>query len=164
MKEEVSRMKKFLTSILVIMLVLVFSVILIITRSLSPYNQAKAETTELAGRKADLREVKDFYWFNGNETYFTITGSNSEGASIVVIVQQDGGEIKVLDEEDTISKERAIQLTVQREMPHKILEARIGQYNDTPVWEVSFELENDSIGYATFSLTSGKWVRTVKNI
>ena len=157
-------MKKVLTSILVIMLVLIFSVTLVLTRSLSPYNQAKAETTELASRRADLRDAEDFYWFNGNETYFTITGSNSEGTPIVVIVQQDGGEIKVLNEEDTISKERAIQLTVQRETPKKILEARIGQYNDTPVWEVSFELENGSIGYATFSLTSGEWVRTVKNI
>lgn len=157
-------MKKVLTSILVLMLVLVFGVTLILTRSLSPYNQAKAETTELASQKADLRDAEDFYWFNGNETYFTITGSNSEGTPIVVIVHQDGGEIKVLNEEDTISKERAIQLTVQRETPNKILEARIGQYNDTPVWEVSFELENRSIGYATFSLTSGEWVRTVKNI
>lgn len=159
-----SRMKKILTSILVFMLVLVFSVTLILTRSLSPYNQAKAETKELASRRADLRDAEEFYWFNGNETYFTITGSNSEGTPIIVIVQQDGGEIKVLNEADTISKERAIQLTVQRETPHKILEARIGQYNDAPVWEVSFEFENDSIGYATFSLTSGEWMRTVNNI
>lgn len=157
-------MKKVLTSILVLMLVLIFTVSLILTRSLSPYNQAKAEATELATRKADLRDVEDFYWFNGNETYFTITGLNSEGASIVAIIQQDGGEVKVLNEEDTISKERAIQLAVQREMPLKILEARIGQYQDKPIWEVSFQEENGSIGYATFSLTSGEWVRTVKNI
>lgn len=157
-------MKKVLTGILVLMLVLVFSVTLILTRSLSPYNQARAEATELASHKADLRDAKDFYWFNGNETYFTITGSNSEGTPIIVIVQQDGGEIKVLNEEDTISKGHVIQLVLQRETPHKILEARIGQYNDAPVWEVSFELENGSIGYATFSLTSGEWVRTVKNI
>ena len=70
----------------------------------------------------------------------------------------------MLNEEDTISKERVIQLAIQREMPLKILEARIGQYHDKPVWEVSFEQENGSIGYATFSLTSGEWVRTVKNI
>lgn len=159
-----SRVKKVLTSILVLMLVLIFSVTLILTRSLSPYNKAKAETIELASRKAELRDAEYFYWFNGNETYFTITGSNNEGTPIVVIIQQEGGEIKVLNEEDTISKERAIQLTVHRENPHKILEARIGQYDDTPVWEVSFELENGSIGYAIFSLSSGDWVRTVKNI
>lgn len=157
-------MKKFLTSVLFIMLLLIFGVTIVLTRSLSPYNQAKAETAQLASQKANLRTAEDFYWFNGNETYFTITGLNSEGTPIVVIIQQDGGEMKIFNEEDTISKERAIQLTVQRETPHKVLEARIGQYNQSPIWEVSFEQENGSIGYASFSLTSGEWIRTVKNI
>lgn len=157
-------MKKFLTSVLFIMLLLIFGVTIVLTRSLSPYNQAKAETAQLASQKANLRTAEDFYWFNGNQTYFTITGLNSEGTPIVVIIQQDGGEMKIFNEEDTISKERAIQLTVQRETPHKVLEARIGQYNQSPIWEVSFEQENGSIGYASFSLTSGEWIRTVKNI
>ncbi len=157
-------MKKFLTSVLFIMLLLIFGVTIVLTRSLSPYNQAKAETAQLASQKANLSTAEDFYWFNGNETYFTITGLNSEGTPIVVIIQQDGGEMKIFNEEDTISKERAIQLTVQRETPHKVLEARIGQYNQSPIWEVSFEQENGSIGYASFSLTSGEWIRTVKNI
>lgn len=157
-------MKKFLTSVLFIMLLLIFGVTIVLTRSLSPYNQAKAETAQLASQKANLSTAEDFYWFNGNETYFTITGLNSEGTPIVVIIQQDGGEMKIFNEEDTISKERAIQLTVQRETPHKVLEARIGQYKQSPIWEVSFEQENGSIGYASFSLTSGEWIRTVKNI
>lgn len=157
-------MKKFLTSVLFIILLLIFGVTIVLTRSLSPYNQAKAETAQLASQKANLSTAEDFYWFNGNETYFTITGLNSEGTPIVVIIQQDGGEMKIFNEEDTISKERAIQLTVQRETPHKVLEARIGQYNQSPIWEVSFEQENGSIGYASFSLTSGEWIRTVKNI
>lgn len=157
-------MKKFLNSLLVIMLILIFSVTLILTRSLSPYNQAKAETTEVASRRADLVDVNDFYWFNGTETYFTVTGSNSDGTPIIVIVQQDGGEVKVYNEADTISKNRAIDLTLKREEPRKILEARMGMYNDAPIWEVSFEQENGSIGYAKFSLTSGEWIRTIKNI
>lgn len=157
-------MKKFLNSLLVIMLILIFSVTLILTRSLSPYNQAKAETTEVASRRADLVDVDDFYWFNGTETYFTVTGSNSDGTPIIVIVQQDGGEVKVYNEAETISKNRVIELTLNREEPRKILEARMGMYNDAPIWEVSFEQENGSIGYAKFSLTSGEWIRTIKNI
>lgn len=157
-------MKKFLTGLLVTMLVLIFAVSIILIRSLSPYNQAKAETTDVASRRADLVQADEFYWFNGNETYFTITGKNSEGTSIVVIVQQDGGEIEVLNEADTISKNRAVQLTLDRETPKKILEARIGMDIDRPIWEVSFEQENGSIGYVKFSLTSGEWIRTIKNI
>lgn len=156
--------KKFLTTVLVLMLSFIFIVILILTRSLSPYNQAKSETTELAQRRADLVEVQDFYWFNGEETFFTVVGTNTENTSIVVIVQQDGGEVNVLNENDTVSKEEIIQKTIQREQPLKVLEARIGKHQEKPVWEVSFEQENGSIGYVTFALTSGEWIRTIKNI
>lgn len=157
-------MKKFLIGLLITMLLLIFGVTTLVTRSLSPYNQARAETIALAERRADLVEADEFYWYNGDETFFTITGENSEGIPIVVIVQQDGGAIEVLDQEDIISEHEAVGETHNRENPEKILEARIGIYNDQPVWEVSFRLENEQIGYTLLSLTSGEWIRTIKNI
>lgn len=146
------------------MLLFILGVTTVITRSLSPYNQAKAETTELASRRANLAEADEFYWFNGNETYFTITGTDTEGTPVIVIVEQDGGAIEVLNQADTISKQEAIEQTIGREEPQELLEARIGMYNDNPIWEVSFKQENGNIGYAIFSLTSGEWIRTIKNI
>lgn len=157
-------MKKFLTTALILMLLFIFSVTYIVTRSLSPYNQAKNETIELASRRADLKETDAFYWYNGTETYFTITGLNSQQMPIIVIVEQDGGAIEVLNETDTISKQTAIQQTVNREEPDKILQARIGVYKEQPIWEVSFQFENKSIGYSYFSLTTGEWIKTIKNI
>lgn len=157
-------MKKFLVSLLITMLLLIFGVTIVLTRSLSPYNQAKAETIELAERRADLVEPDEFYWFNGNETFFTVTGKNSEGTPIVVIVQQDGGAIQVFNQDEIISEQEAIAETYNRESPEKILESRIGIYRDEPVWEVSFRLENGRIGYTILSLTTGEWLRTIKNI
>lgn len=157
-------MKKFLTTLLVAMLVLIISVVFIVSRSLSPFNQAEAETIELAERRADLVEARDFYWFNGEETFFTVTGENSLGDAIVVIVQQEGGAIEVLDEAETISKQEVMTQTIAREEPEKILEARIGMFKDEPIWEVSYRLENGLIGYTTWSLRSGEWIRTIKNI
>lgn len=157
-------MKKTLTTILILMLFFIFSVTFIVTRSLSPYNQAKSESIEIASRRANLEEVDDFYWYNGSETYFSITGINSDNIPIIVIIQQNGGEIDVLKQEDSISKNTVIQETISRENPHKILEARIGKENDKLIWEVSFEQEDGSIGYCMFSLETGEWIRTIKNI
>ena len=157
-------MKKFLTTLIVIMLLFILGVTTVITRSLSPYNQARAETTELAQRRANLAEADEFYWFNGDETFFTITGTDNEGTPIIVIVQQANGEIEVINQAEAISVQKVIELTNSREEPQKILETRIGMYNDNPVWEVSFKQVNGNIGYAIYSLTSGEWVRTIKNI
>lgn len=146
------------------MLLLILAVTTVITRSLTPFNQAEAETIELASRRADLVETEDFYWYNSDETYFTITGKNSQDTDVIVIVEQDGGAIEVFEQSNTISKYQAIKQTIERENPEKVLEARIGVHAERPVWEVSFRLENGSIGYAMFSLTTGEWIRTIKNI
>lgn len=157
-------MKKFLTTLIIVMLLFILGVTTVITRSLSPYNQARAETTELAQRRANLAEADEFYWFNGDETFFTVTGTDNEGTPIIVIVQQANGAIEVINQAEAIPAQEAIEKTRAREEPKKILETRIGMYNDSPVWEVSFKQENGNVGYSVYSLTSGKWVRTIKNI
>lgn len=146
------------------MLLLILAVTTLITRSLSPFHQAEAETIELASRRADLVDAENFYWYNGEESFFTVTGKNSQGTPIFVIVQQDGGAIEVVEQESAMTEYEAISQTIDRESPEKILETRIGMYNDTPIWEISFRQENGNIGYAMYSLTSGEWVRTIKNI
>lgn len=149
---------------MIIMLLMILGVTTIITRSLTPFNQAEAETIELATRRADLVETEDFYWYNGEETYFTVTGLNSQNMGVIVIVEQDGGAIELIEQSDAITKYEVINQTIERENPEKILEARIGMHKNNPIWEVSFRLDNGSLGYAMFSLTTGEWLRTIKNI
>lgn len=146
------------------MLLLILAVTTVITRSLTPFNQAEAETIDVAARRADLVDAEDFYWYNGDETFFTVTGLNSQDTEIIVIVEQDGGAIEVIEQSNAMTEQEAINQTIERENPEKILEARIGMYANAPIWEVGFRLENGSIGYAMFSLTTGKWIRTIKNI
>lgn len=149
---------------LITMLLFIIGVSSLLTHSLSPYKQARAETIELAQRRADLAKAEDFYWYNGDETFFTVTGTNKDGSSIVVIVQQDGGAIEVFNQDEIVTENEVVVATNNRENPKKVLEARIGVQNDQPVWEVSFQLENDQTGYSYFSLTSGEWLQTIKNI
>lgn len=149
---------------LISMLLFIIGVSRLLTHSLSPYKQARAETIELAQRRANLAEAKDFYWYNGEETFFTITGKNNEGSSIIVIVQQDGGAVEVFNQDEVVTEHEVIVATNNREKPKKILEARMGMHKDQPVWEVSFQLENKQTGYSYFSLTSGEWIQTIKNI
>jgi len=149
---------------LISMLLFIIGVSSLLTHSLSPYKQARAETIELAQRRADLATSEDFYWYNGDETFFTVTGTNKDGSSIVVIVQQDGGAIEVFNQDEIVTEHEVVVATNNRENPKKVLEARIGVQNDQPVWEVSFQLENDQTGYSYFSLTSGEWLQTIKNI
>lgn len=146
------------------MSILIISVTILLNKSLSPLKQAQAETIDLAERKADLVEAKDFYWYNGNDTYLTLSGKNSADEEIVVIVKQEGGSIEVFKQEDILSKSEAIAQVFELEEPARILEARMGIHNDRAIWEVSFRQDDGRIGYTMFSLNTGEWIRTIKNI
>lgn len=146
------------------MLLLITSVTILVNKSLSPLKQAKAETIAIAEEKVDLIEADEFYWYNGNETYFTITGKDINSEEIIAVVKQDGGKVQKFKKKDVSSKKQVLNKLRDIEEVGHILEARIGIHNDLAIWEVSFEQKNGKIGYAMFSLTSGEWVRTIKNI
>lgn len=146
------------------MSLLIIGVTTVLSKSVSPLKQARVETIDLAERKADLVEADDFYWYNGNETYFTVTGKNSVEEEIIVIVKQEGGSVEVINQEDTFSKGDAIRKVVELDSPVRILEARIGIHENLPIWEISFRQENGRIGFTMLSLRSGEWIRTIKNI
>lgn len=157
-------LKKILTYSLIVMSLVIIGASFLLNKSLSPLKQAKAETVKIAETKADLTEPEDFYWYNGNNTYFTVTGKNSESEEIIVIVKQDGGSTEIFNKKDVFPKSKAIAQVRELDKPAHILEARIGIHNDLAIWEISFRQENGKIGYTMLSLTSGEWVRTIKNI
>lgn len=159
-------MKKIFTSLLIVMLLLIFGTGVVVTRSLSPYKQARNEAVDLINRRTnfDIINEEDFYWYNGEESYFTVAGETNNGEHIVAIIQQNSGAIEIFDQKDVIPKQDIINKAYEDISPQKIFSVRIGISDSTPVWEVSFRQDNGNIGYILYSLTSGEWLKTIKNI
>lgn len=135
-----------------------------LNRGMRPLRNAGSETVELAQRKADLKKADKFYWYNGKETYFTVTGKDKNQKNIVVIVKQKGGDVQILNQAETISEKKAIQQTVKEVKPKQILNAKIGVVEETPIWEVSFLNKKGQLGYYMMELEDGSWLRTLENI
>lgn len=146
------------------MLVIIVGTVVVYRQAVTPYNQAREEASSLASRRADLVTVEDFYWYNGSETYFTVTGINNEDENIVVIIRQEGGQITTFNRDETISEIDAVNQVRQEKNPEKILGSRIGIEDDQAIWEVSYRNENGRIGYYVISLETGEWLRTIDNI
>lgn len=157
-------MKKVVIGLVIAMSLLIVGAVYLYSQSTQSYSRAKSDTIAYVAERTNLSEVDDFFWFNGEETYFTITGTNEDGEERIYIVQQQGGQITTLSAEATISKQEAIQRTRQAREPQKILNARIGMLDGTPVWEVSYRNDNDRLGYYVINLRNGEWIRTIDNI
>lgn len=157
-------MKKIVIGLVIVMSMLIVGSVLLYRQSTQSFSRAKADTIAFVSERTNLSEVDDFFWFNAEETYFTVTGTNEDGEARIYIVQQQGGQILTLPAESTVSKQQAIQQTREAREPQKILNARIGMLDDTPIWEVSYRNDNDRLGYFVIDLKTGEWIRTIDNI
>lgn len=149
---------------LILMLAIVVFSVSIYQASSAPFQKAEKEAFSIAQERAGLTNIDEFYWYNGEATYFTLTGTNQDQTPIVVIIAQDGGTTTVFNQEEVVSEEEAIQLTRQAVGPKEILEARIGMEAETAVWEVSYKQENGQLGYYILSLETGEWLKGIENI
>lgn len=157
-------MKKIIIGLVIIMSILIVGATFLYQQSNQSYARAKADTIDYVAERTTLSRVNDFYWYNGTETYLTITGENEDGEERLYIVQQAGGEITSLSAESGLSEQEAIQLTVEARQPSRILNARIGMIDENPVWEVTYRNDNDRLGYYVIDLRTGEWLQTIDNI
>ncbi|EXJ22425.1 hypothetical protein ADIAL_2011 [Alkalibacterium sp. AK22] len=157
-------MKKVLISLIIVMSVILAGGSFLLYRSIQPHSRARRDTIAFVSERTSLQEAQDFFWYNGEETFLTVTGINEEGVERIYIVQQDGGQILSLSKENTLSKEQAIQMTKESRQPDRILNARIGMQDDTPIWEISYRNQNNRLGYFIIDLRTGEWIRTIDNI
>lgn len=150
--------------LIIVMFSIIIGSVVLYRRSVGPYNQAKQEASVIAQREADLVNVEEFYWYNGSETYFSLIGDNEEGEGIVVIIRQEGGQVMTFPLDEVYPETDAIRQVINEKSPERILQARIGIEEESPVWEVSYRNESGRIGYYIMDLETGEWIRTIDNI
>ncbi|WP_041556259.1 cell wall elongation regulator TseB-like domain-containing protein [Carnobacterium sp. 17-4] len=158
-------MKKgiIITSAIVMSVILVCSITLLLI-SQDPIKKAEKETIAIAKESAGLVKATDFYWYNRDKTYFSVSGLNESDEEIMVIVAKDGGATTVLNQDEFITEQQAKALTREDKGAVDILEARIGLDGETPIWEISYKQENGRLGYYVLTAKSGKWVSDIENI
>lgn len=157
-------MKKIFIGLAVFLIMLIAGTIVLYRRSVAPYNNSKNQAFEYAMTHSEIITPEEFYWYNDSETFFAVVGKTEEETELVVLINQDNGETTSIPAEETITKQQAIQRTREARQPEKILEARIGMDNNTPIWEVSYRNENGRLGYYILNLEDGEWLKTIDNI
>ena len=119
---------------------------------------------EIAAQKVHFTKITDFYWFNTEETYYSLAGITTEGQQLYAIVSPDKKEVTVLQQDAVINEQEARSITKQAKHTDEILEARLGMIKDEPVWEVNYRTSNKRIGYYYISAKNGQWIKDIENI
>lgn len=151
----------FLVSFL---LIIIFTSARIFYLTQKPMIEAKREAVSLVAQEVQFQEISDFYWFNTNETYYSIAGTTTEGKKVYAIVSPETKKIVVLEQAMLVNEEEAKSITLQDKAPQAVLQARLGLIGEEPVWEVNYKIANQRYGYYYISATTGKWLKDIKNI
>lgn len=159
-------MKKTLMGLAVFFTVIIIMAIYFFTTTTKPYYQDRNQTIKIAEAEAGLVEDFDFYAFHGkDESYYTVTGLDEEEEAIAVMVRESDGAIEIFDFNQLVSRQEAIQLVQEDLAIDQVLQARMGMTGgEQPIWEISFENNDGTIGYYYVSLLDGHWVRTIDNL
>lgn len=129
-----------------------------------PRAAARRQTVSMAEKYAHLKDPGKFYIFNRESTYYTITGKNKEGQSILVIVPQHGGNIRVVKQQAGISEAQVRTMTKTSRHPSKILKIVPGVFNDKVVWEVTYLNKKGSLCYDLVNFKTGRYVQNINNL
>ena len=156
--------KTIISGLTILMAAVIFGSIYLFNTSRQPLKQAEAETIAIAKETAGLTKADKFYWYNNAETYFSVVGTARNKEPVLVIVEQEGGDVVVLKEGDYITEQQAKQIVREAKKPAELLEVRIGIEEDVPVWEVAYKQENGRLGYYIITAKDGKWVKDIENI
>lgn len=158
------RLNRWLLGIVTFLLIIIVAATMIFIRSNRPIQQAKKETVQMAEKYADLKTVDQFYWFNREKTYFTVTGENNNGEGIIVIVPKSGEKIRILNQKDGLNEGQA-EKQFESEHPDLLFEkATLGIYRDQTAWEVTAKDDQGAIYYYLLAFNDGKELKVIKNI
>lgn len=129
-----------------------------------PIKSVKKDAINISRKYANIKKVDDFYISNLTNTYYTVSGVNSDNESVFVIISKKNGHVLVVGQKDGINKNTAIALAKQSGDVKKIIKAVPSIFNNKPVWIVSYFNNKNKLCYETLSYKNGKSLQLIANI
>lgn len=121
------------------------------------YRHARSEAIQIATKYGNLDQVDHFYWFNHNNTYFSVSGKDIEGDEKYVIIAQKGGEVQVVNQKDGYNEDEIRRVFAKVHPNQTILKVTLGIYKKHIVWEIVSK-ENH---YYLFNFKSGQAIENI---
>ncbi|MED1205026.1 DUF5590 domain-containing protein [Heyndrickxia acidicola] len=159
-------MKKWILSLIVVFLIILGFFINVYIQARKPYNAAEKKAEEIAKSKADLKDIEQFYLYNGTNSYLTVVGKQKSGQKVAVMIpRQQPSNPVVYKWSDGISEKAALQALQSQKHPKKIMGVSLGLDNNEPVWEISFLDSSSQLNYFYISfLKTGNYTKLIENI
>lgn len=147
-----------------IIIVLLSTIYIIYHIGAAPYKSDQAQAIKIAKQHADLKTPETFYLYNRNVQNWTVGGIDRHKNKIFVIINPKDQHVVILDQSAGISQQHAVDKVIARFNPEQIHNVALGLYHQKPVWEVTFQGKNHTIGYETLDFKTGHVVQRINKL
>lgn len=163
--ERGMHMYKWLAIILSCILLIVGIGGCVYSKAKAPIKKARVAAEERLKKETDIKDVDEFYLYNGSSTYYAVIGKNSKGQEMAAWIPANKKEkVHVKKMSDGVSKQDALNKLLSEKKPKEVLGVRLGMEKELPVWELSYLDENSNLNYYYIHFDSGKWWRKIENL
>ena len=156
--------RRLVTGVVVLAIAVCLTGIGLLVKAQFPYFQARHEATQMAEKYAHVDKVSHFYWYNRNQTYFTIAGQNDKGQNVYVIIPKNGASVNVYSQRAGISAQQAAQVARNNDTVRKVQAPTLGMHAGKPAWEVAYLNKQNEQCYVLLSFKTGKVIQQNKGI
>ncbi|MBM7636430.1 DUF5590 domain-containing protein [Streptococcus saliviloxodontae] len=136
-----------------VLLVLLISTLTVTYIASLPRIQARQEAIQVAKRYSDMDELGKFQLFTGDDTYYSLFGTDKKGREMVVSVGSDNSHVYVYKLSDGISESKAKSIA-KRQGAKSVDRVTFGIQGETPVWQVKSGTTYYTINFQTGDLVS----------
>lgn len=160
---NVKKVKKVIIRLGIILLLLICLVAAFFYRASAPVRKEQKEITQVAKKYANLETVDAFYWYNGNNTYYTVAGKNNKNQHVLVTVPKDDDKIIIQNQANGISESDASKKVNDEFHPKKIEKVEFGYYKNKPIWEVTTTNKDKQVSYYILAFQDGNLIKKIEN-
>lgn len=134
-KRGLSIKKQLFLGGFILLAALLFSGILIFSKALAPYQEARTDAWQLAQEELGMTQLESFAIFNGDQTYYSLQGKDETGKSFLVLIPEAGGDILSYPADSGISAQEA-EAGAKKAGAKSIHRTTFAYIDHEPVWEI----------------------------
>lgn len=157
-------MKKWITIISLCVLALLLGTIKFYMNAFEPIKTAEERAVETAKKEAGITVVDEFHVYYGEEACYVVQGKDQEETQWIVWIPENKEKVIKRKASSGITKKEAIDKLLEEKKPSKIISVKLGMEKNIPLWEIQYELNENTLNYYYVDFKTGEWLKKIENL
>ncbi len=159
------RPERVVMIVLLVVLAIIVAVYGTLWAAQRPMHQAQKTAYSLAVSKGKLKTTTAFSQYNGEQSYYVVTGTSSKNVPVYALISTGKKhQTTIVKQSAGISRTKALRKVWSKRNPSKVIKATLGKANGEVVWEITYLNQKKNLCYEVLQYSNGNQLKSIINI